>query len=60
MRCVQPQGLHKVDLVAGKCDDDVWICLLLELLHPRLCLLKAGSLGDVVHDYSHLGVAVVH
>ena len=60
MQCMQPRGLHEVNLVTGKCNDDVWIHLPLELLHPCLCLLKAGGLGDIVHDYSHLGVVVVH
>ncbi len=59
-QCMQPRGLHEVDLVAGECDDDVQIRLPLGLLHPCLCLLKAGGLGDVVHNYGRLGVVVVH
>jgi len=49
MQCMQLQGLHEVDLVTGERNDDVWICLPLGLLHPHLCLLEAGGLGDVIH-----------
>ena len=41
-----------------ECNDDVQIHLLLELL-PHLCLLKAGSLGDVVYDYGRVGLEFI-
>ena|SRR6266851_5318857 len=60
MQCMQLQWLHEVNLIASKHDDNVWIHLPLELLHPCLCLLKAGGLGDIIHNYGHLGVVVIH
>jgi len=44
MQCMQPQGLHEVDLVAGKHDDNVQICLLLGLLLLHLLPQLVGSL----------------
>ena len=50
----------EVELVSGESDDDVGVCLSLELFDPRLCLLELGGFGDVIYDYGSLGVAVVH
>ena len=67
---------NKIELVSGKSDDDVLVCLALKLLDPRLGLIqrclfsvstatsgraeRAYSLCDVIYDYGAVCVSVVH
>ena len=52
--------INKINLVPSESDDDVGVGLALELLDPRLGLFQTGCFGDVVDNYSCLGVPVVH
>mmetsp|Transcript_39884 Transcript_39884/g.68447 ORF Transcript_39884/g.68447 Transcript_39884/m.68447 type:complete len:228 (-) Transcript_39884:5-688(-) len=50
----------KVRLVASERDDNVWVALPLQLLHPLLCALEGVPVGDIVHHNRSSSPAVVH